>query len=154
MRVEIPSTGVEDQTSDEWNADAACAAAFPPGHQMVSIKTSSNGVPYVERCNRCGWIDPVALEFHVTNAIKINATARAQRIAIAAEGQPFRFVQSSGQEDLDLEEILLQALAAAHLYGVEQSANASDGQRLTQIFKATMLELRRLIAKAKEEVAR
>lgn len=151
------SLRVEDQTASAWRFGLeansplkACFAGPEPGHRMVSIKTGSTGIPFVERCERCGWIDPVALDHHVDNAIKINATARAQRIAVAAETEPFRFVQAPGQ-DLDTDEIILQSLGAAHLLGVMQGpVNASDGRRMTHIFKSTKLEIERKIRMASE----
>lgn len=109
---------------------------------MVSIETGGEKVRYVERCTKCGWIDPVALDGWADNAIKEAMAKRAQNIAVAAGTEPFAFVQRPGEE-LTFEEILFQALGAASTCWVGGTGDLEfDGSRAKSIGMATMAELR------------
>lgn len=140
------SGAVEDQTSDEWDKDAICFLGTGSGHQMVSIKVASPAVPFIEQCKRCGFIEPSALTAHAENWHKQRLPRRAQRIAVAVETDPFRFVQSS-EQDLTLDEILAQAFAAlsSHAAALGASGHASDGKREAHIFRSLKLEIERLM---------
>lgn len=130
-------------------SDANYCSAYPQEpHHMVS-HSAGKKVRWVEICSLCRWIDKDALDGWADNAIKESLSARAQRIAVAIETEPFAFVQSSSQV-LQIEEILLQALAAAHELGIKQGLHASDGQRLTQIYKAVLAEAKAAVAAAKQ----
>src|SRR4051812_29946605 len=106
----LESHGIQDQSDD------AFAVVYENcDHHMISIKVNSESIPYVERCSHCGWIDGASLEWWGHNIIKTSLSERAGRIALAAETEPFAFVQGSDGEDLTLEEILGQALGAASM---------------------------------------
>jgi hypothetical protein len=100
-------------------------------------------VRYVEQCSRCLWIDEASLDWWAEDAVKNAMPKQAQRIAVAAGTEPFAFVQSP-HEELTLDEILVQALAAAQTQGILQGpVNASDGQRMSAILKALRAEVMR-----------
>jgi hypothetical protein len=116
-------------------------------HEMISIKLSEgHPIGYIERCHRCGWIDEKSLEWWVEDAIKQNMSKRAQRIAVAAESNPFTFVQHTN-EDLTLEEILFQALAAASMcWEHVDQAGTFNSTRAKEVGMAMMREVNRALA--------
>lgn len=120
---------------------AAYCSAYPiDGHGMVA-RSGGSKVRFVEICQYCGWIDGAALDAYADNAVKESLTARAGRIAVAVETEPFRFIQPSSG-NLPLREILLQALAAAYHVGVMTGVN---GPRMLDILNRTQSEVERLI---------
>lgn len=123
-------------------------------HRFYSVKTGATKVPYVEKCVTCGWLDAASLEWWADNAIKESLSERAQRIAVSVGSKPFAFVQSSSEE-LEIQEVLLQALAAIQTHGAELGAtgNASTGQRETAIYKALVAEVERFQRLALEDAA-
>lgn len=121
----------------------ACPTNGEQTHEMISIKLGeASGVKYIERCVKCGWIDEASLNWWFENAIKQALPKRAQRIAVAASSESFAFVQSP-HEELTLDEVLIQALAASQALGIQQGLNAVDAQRLTAIFIALRAEVMR-----------
>jgi len=136
----IESLGVQDQTDPDLqvvyeNCD----------HRMISIKTTSEMIPWIERCQDCGWIDGRALEQSGHSIIKRSLSERAGRIAVAVESEPFAFVQNS-REDLTLEEVLGQALGAASVCWEDRSlmgAGSFDSTRAKSIYAALMREVGR-----------
>lgn len=138
----LESHGVEDQTSDEWKAKKSCLRDGGT-HHMISVKTDSELVRYVEQCTDCSWIDPASLTWWAENAIKVSMSKRAQRIAIAASQTPFAFIQTSG-EDLTLEEIIFQALGAASMCWIGGNGDLEfDSSRAKEIGLAVMREVDR-----------
>jgi len=131
----LESHGVEDQTAEAWSG---CNE-----HHMISVKTWSPKVPYVERCSFCGWIDSASLEWWADNAIKNSLNDRARRIAVATETQPFAFVQSS-EQDLEFDEILGQALGSVSTCWVGGTGSLEfNSERAAQIFNALRAEIAR-----------
>jgi hypothetical protein len=118
-------------------------------HEMQSVKLNSDTVVgYIERCRRCGWIDEKSLQWWVEDAIKRNTSQRAKRIAVAAESQPFQFVQHP-DEDLTLEEILFQALGAASMcWEHPEKAGTFDSTRAKAIGEALLREVNRALKQA------
>jgi len=117
-----------------------CSAYPADGHHMVS-HSAGRKVRWVERCQFCGWIDAEALDGWADNAIKESLSARAGRIAVATETEPFAFVQTS-TEELPLSEILLQALAAAESIGQDRLLGlTTKADRRTAIYKALEREV-------------
>jgi hypothetical protein len=146
------SHDVEDQTSEEWNDRKSClrpSRPVPPSqrtHFMVSVKTASPAVPYVERCSDCSWIDPTALQWWADNAVKNSLNERARRIAVAAETEPFSFVNSAGLPEPDLDEILGQALGAASMCWVGGTGDLEfDSTRAKAIWEALRAEVDRAL---------
>jgi hypothetical protein len=120
------------------------------GHYMISIKTGAKLVRFVERCAECGWIDPASLDWWAEDAIKNSNSERSKRIAIAAETQPFQFVQSSG-EQTTLEEILFQALGAASVcWETPEGAGIFDSTRAKEIGMALLVEVNRALGMAQQ----
>lgn len=114
-------------------------------HYMRSIRTGADKVVYVEQCATCLWIDPASLDWWADNAIKTALSARAQRIAIATETEPFAFVQQQG-EALTLIEIVYQALGAASVCWEHKdllAAGMFDSTRAKAIGDALMAEIHR-----------
>jgi hypothetical protein len=142
----LESHGVEDQTSEEWATKKCCDYFAGKQHHMISVKTNSRLVPFVEQCTDCSWIDGASLDWWAEDAIKGALSKRAQRIAVATETEPFAFVQSPS-ELLTLDEVLIQALAAASARGAElgSKGHASDGQRETAILLALRAEIQRFM---------
>jgi hypothetical protein len=121
-----------------------CSAYPTDGHHMVS-HSAGEKVRWVERCSLCGWIDAAALDGWVDHAIKEQMTKRAQRIALAAESEPFSFHQSS-TEELTLEEVLFQALGAASMCWVGGTGSLEfDSVRASQVGHALLAEVQRFI---------
>lgn len=117
---------------------------------MVS-RSAGQKVRWVEICSLCGWIDGAALDGWADNAIKESLSARAARMAVAAETQPFAFVQSSG-EDLTLEEILFQALGAASMCWVGGTGELEfDSTRAKEIGLAVVSEVNRALHMAQHK---
>jgi hypothetical protein len=117
-------------------------------HHMVAIVGSGKLVRTVERCDLCGWIDFAALDGYAEAAIKESMEARAQRIAVAAETEPFSFVQRS-DEKLTFEEVVFQALGAASMCWINQETGERstghllfDSTRAKSIGLAFMEEIR------------
>lgn len=129
---EVPARGPDADYCPRYPAD---------GHHMVS-RSGGRKVRWVEVCSVCGWINGAALDGYADNAVKESLTARAGRIAVAVETEPFSFVQPSSG-DLPLREILTQAFAAVHLDGARQGLNSSHGRRLTEILERTQAEVER-----------
>ena len=133
----LPSIGVQPNGGDE-----TCE------HEMVSLKMSNDcPVRYVEQCRKCQFIDEKSLQWWVEDAIKNSLSNRAKRIAIAAESQPFQFVQQKG-EDLTLEEILFQAMGAASVCWAEKDrlmAGEFDSSRAKEIGEALLREVNRAL---------
>lgn len=149
------SHGVEDQTSEDWQDKKACNNGEDPffSHHMISVKTGSPKVPYVEVCSDCGFIDALALEWWADNAIKLSLQARAARIAVAAESEPFNFVQSSAEE-LELAEVLGQAMGAASICWVGGTGSLEfDGTRAKSVFERLYAEVQRFQRLALEDAA-
>lgn len=120
-------------------------------HHMVSIKTGATLVRFVERCTVCGWIDAASLDWWAEDAIKQSLSARAARMAVAAEALPFSFVQSSG-EDLTLEEVLFQALGAASMCWVGGTGGLEfDSVRAKEIGVALVGEVNRALHMAQHK---
>ena len=114
---------------------------------MVS-HSAGQKVRWVEICSLCGWIDAAALDGWADNAIKENLTKRAQRITVAAESQPFVFVQQKGEE-LTLEEILFQALGAASMcWENVEAAGIFDSSRAKEVGMALLAEVNRALRHA------
>lgn len=110
------------------------------GHHMVS-RSAGAKVRFVEICTFCGWINGVALDAYADNAIKEALTARAGRIAVATETEPFAIVQPSSGE-VSLREILTQGLAAAYSIGLDGSFN---DLRMRQILDILQGEMERIV---------
>lgn len=148
------STRVEDQTAEAWDGDDVCFADGAPGHRMVSVKVASPAVPFIERCEVCGFIEPDALTAHAENWAKQVLPRRAQRIAVAVETDPFQFVQPPSGE-LPLLEIMAQSFAALATHVAEHAAKgwATTGKRETSIMRAALAEIERLIRIDKESDA-
>jgi hypothetical protein len=143
----LPSHGVVDQTAEDWKP---CEEA---AHWMISVKTGSPKVPYVERCRDCGLIDASSLEWWADNAIKMSLSARAGRMAVATETEPFAFVQSECEE-LQLIEVLGQALGAASVCWVGGTGPLEfDGTRAKSVFTALLAEVERFQRLALEDAA-
>lgn len=122
-----------------------CSASPAEGHHIVS-HSAGRKVRWVEICSLCHWIDGAALDGYADNAIKESLSDRAQRIAVAAETQPFAFVQLKGQ-DLTLQEILFQALGAASMcWEAPEKAGVFDGARAQQVGEALLREVNRALA--------
>jgi hypothetical protein len=112
-------------------------------HVMYSVQTGSTDIPYVEICRECGWVDPYALVRTANNIKKRTLTDRAARIAVAADIEPFAFVQ---QPDvvLSITEILVQALGAASVCWKDREALGEfDPSRAQSIFNALYDEVDR-----------
>jgi hypothetical protein len=126
-------------------------------HYMISIKTNSRYIEYVEQCRDCRWIDPVSLTWWAENAIKLSIGERAQRIAVATETEPFAFAQSrsaatDGTEDLDLDEVLGQALGAASMcWNPRPHTQEFDSTRARAIWTALKAEVERMMGLARQE---
>jgi hypothetical protein len=142
------SHGVEDQTSEEWSDKKSClrpGQPVPPSarsHHMISVKTASPKVPYVEQCTDCSWIDPASLEWWADSAVKNSLNERARRIAVAADTEPFSFVNSAGAPEPDLDEILGQALGAASMCWVGGTGDLEfDSTRAKAIWEALRTEV-------------
>lgn len=130
------------------NRQADCA------HYMISIKTGSEKIRYVEQCVKCQWIDAASLDWWAEDFVKRNSTKRAQRIGVAASSRPFQFVQHHGEE-LTLQEILYQALGAASLCWREPTgAGAFDSRRALEIGEALEREVDRALKMAQLEALR
>lgn len=135
------STGVKDQTVGDWST---CPEYDGEPHNMVSVKTNSLKVQFVEQCERCGWIDGSSLNWWADNAAKLALTPSAGRIAIAAELEPFQFVQNSDGDDLTLEEILGQALGAASMcWKPRPHEQEFDSVQARRIYVALQAEVER-----------
>lgn len=129
----------------ERGSDAEYCSAYPgEGHFMIS-HSAGKLIPWIERCQFCGWIDAALLDRYAEDAIKSSISERAQRIAVAADIEPFAFVQAS--DGLSMLEICSQALAAVshHAATLAAKGDASDGKRETAILRALMGEIRREI---------
>lgn len=114
------------------------------GHHMVSI-SGGEMVRFVERCSLCGWIDAAALDRWAEDSIKNAMSKRAQRIAVAADTEPFAFAQPSSG-DLSLEEVLFQALGAASMCWMPRPSHAEfDSARAHRIGTALMAEVNRFM---------
>lgn len=132
--------------------NAGCQNMPGMEHHMVSKKLDNGdtSVGYIEICTKCSWIDEMSLQWWVDDAIKQNLNARAKRIAVAAETEPFQFVQQRG-EDLTLEEILFQALGAASVCWAEKDLMAAgefNSNRAKAISVALMQEMQRALGEA------
>jgi hypothetical protein len=148
----LKSYAVEDQTAPEFLEVKSCS---PDGtdHHMISIKTSSEMVPYVEQCQNCDWIDGASLNWWAENAIKESLSDRAKRIAVATESQPFAFVQNP-HEELKLTEVLGQALGAVSVAWVGGTGSLEfDSSRASAIYKALVQEVLRFQRLEIEEAA-
>lgn len=144
----LESHGVIDQVEGA-EADRLMAC----DHHMVSIKTNSDRVKYVERCQKCGWIDGFSLNWWAENAIKEQMAARAQRIAITVESKPFAFTQST-TEELPIEEVLFQALGAASMcWDPRPYSQVFDSTRAREIGEALLDEVRRYLRLEREDAA-
>jgi hypothetical protein len=145
----LPSTAVTDNFS-------ACPTNGERTHEMISRKLGDDtSVGYVEQCINCGWIDEKSLQWWVEDAIKQNSSGLAQRIAIATETEPFRFVQQRGQV-LTLREILFQAMGAASVSWSKKalmSAGEFDSTRAQRIAEALQAEVDRALAIAGREAS-
>lgn len=117
-------------------------------HRMVSVRTGSALIPFIERCGKCDWIDEAALTRAAEHAIKSAGTTRAQNIAVAIGTEPFAFVVRPGQ-DLDINEVLGQALGAASMcWEFPDLAGEFDSTRAAQIYAALRGEVGRAIREA------
>lgn len=114
--------------------------------EMLSRDTGSPAVRFIEQCRVCGWVDPAALDAWGTQIVIEAMASRAQRIAVAAELEPFRFVQGPDQK-LPLLEMLTQALAAAsRCWDVElDPAKHFNSKRAGEILGATLAEVERAV---------
>lgn len=122
---------------------------------MLSVKTNSESVPYVETCLNCGWVDGLALNWWADNFLKTQLSARAARIAVATETEPFAFAQSSDSE-LTLEEVLFQALGAASVCWEKKGllqAGIFNSTRAKEIGLALLAEVQRFRRLALEDAA-
>ena len=109
---------------------------------MVS-HSAGEKVRWVESCSLCGWIDAAALDGWADNAIKEALSGRAQRIAVAAETEPFAFVQRS-DEELTIAEIAFQSLGAASMcWEPRPSTQVFDSTRAKQIGERLLAEIER-----------
>lgn len=131
---------------------SACPTNGNVQHHMISIKLGEDSpVKFIERCDCCGWIDESSLQWWVEDAIKLNNSERAKRIAVAASNSPFQFVQQAGEE-LTLEEILFQALGAASICWTDESlqkAGVFDSTRANEIGIALVREVQMAIDKSR-----
>lgn len=135
----LPSIGVVDQLAEDFPIcqEMDC--------EMQSIKVNSKEIRYVERCRVCGWIDGMSLSWWAEDAIKQSGSKLAQRISVATQSDPFRFVQGS-REDLTLDEILGQALGAASVCWSKEdlmSSGTFNSIRAQQIWTALRAEIMR-----------
>lgn len=134
----------------ERGSDANYCSAYPvDGHHMVS-RSAGKKVRWVEICSFCGWIDTDALDAWADNAFKESLSKRAARIGVAVGTQPFAFVQPSTGE-LDLQEILTQALASSYAEGQMGSESTIDAGRLQQILARLQAEIDRVISAERAE---
>lgn len=134
----VPSAGLVVNVKACSNLGRVC--------EMLSRDTGSTAVPFIEQCRVCGWVDSVALD-RAGELLMMNIlAARAQRIALATEQEPFRFVTQTGV-DLDMTEILTQALAAAsRCWDVELDPTKHfNGKRAGEILAATLAEVERAV---------
>lgn len=141
----LPSRGVEVNGEGKF-----CLAQ--EDHHMISIKLGEESpVKFIERCEHCGWIDEASLLWWVEDAIKLNASSRAKRIAVAASNSPFQFVQQPGEE-LTLEEILFQALGAASVcWEHPEGAGIFDSDRAKEVGVALLREVNRALEMAQHK---
>lgn len=108
----------------------------------------SKFIRFVDRCDFCGWIDGAALDRWAESAFKEQLTKRAQNIAVAAETEPFAFVQREG-EGLSIEEICFQALGSASMCWIGGTGSAEfDSLRAKAIGEALVREVKRAIGYA------
>jgi hypothetical protein len=148
----LESHGVIDQTGDDGKDWSTCPNYDGAEHQMRSINTNSRYVQYVEQCSTCLWIDPASLTWWAENAIKVSIGERAQRIAISTTTEPFAFAQPRS-EDLDLDEILGQALGAASMCWVGGTGDREfDSSRARAIWEALKREVGRFSSIEHKEV--
>ena len=116
-------------------------------HELVTILTGSHLIQAINICQICSWIDTEYLDATAANIVKRAVNERATRIAMAVESEPFSFHQSSG-EDLPLQEILVQALAAATQMGIESADDNFDHNRAGAILRALSAEVERAMEAA------
>lgn len=121
-------------------------------HEMLSRKMGEGtSVGYVEQCVHCHFIDEASLNWWVEDAIKNNLSKRAQRIAIAAESEPFQFAQGL-DAPITLEEILFQALGAASMcWESPDKAGTFNASRAKLVGQALMREVNAGLIKAQTE---
>lgn len=119
------------------------------GHAMVS-RSAGTKVRFVEICQFCGWINAAALDVYADNAIKEALTARAGRIAVATETEPFAIVQPSSG-DVPLREVLTQGLAAAYSTGLTGSFNDPRMRRILDILQG---EVERIVRQERADAMR
>lgn len=136
-----------DETVPERGPDrnyCSYPASGDEGHHMVTITVpDAKLIRMIERCALCGWIDGAGLDRWAEQAYKEQMEKRAQRIAMAAESEPFSFHQSSG-EDLKLSEVLGQALGAASMcWESPEKAGVFDSTRAARVYAALEAEVLR-----------
>lgn len=102
------------------------------------VETGAKLVPKIEQCSRCGWVDPASLDRYAELGYKRALTPDAQRIALAASGEPFTFVQSRG-EVLSVTEAIAQALAASSMLG--DRPDHDKAQRILSQLRAFVFDL-------------
>ncbi len=137
---------------DQGSGPDYCSANPKDPHHMVSL-SAGKAVRFVEICSLCDWIDGEALDGWAENFLKEQLSARAQRIAVAIETEPFAFVQRS-DEDLTLEEVIGQALGAASTCWVGGTGDREfDSARAKEVMTALLGEVRRFQRLALEDAA-
>jgi phage gp29-like protein len=101
------------------------------------FQTGANLIREVTQCSRCGWVDPAALDRWAEQALKESMDSISQRMALAASGEPFTFVESSA-EPLSLKEALGQALAAASM--LDKPIDPAKARRIYEQLNAFIRE--------------
>lgn len=139
---------MESQAAQGPTSSYCPASEFAPEdpyyrpHLMTAHMGGGVLVKSVEICNPCGWINFAALDGYAEAAIKESMDRRAQRIAVAAQTEPFSFVQMPGDE-LTFEEVVFQALGAASMCWVGGTGSLEfDSTRAKSIGVRLMDELR------------
>lgn len=111
---------------------------------MIS-RSAGAKVRFVEICQFCGWINGAALDGYADNAVKEALTARAGRIAVATETEPFSIVQPSSG-DVSLREVLTQGLAAAYSAGLSGEFSDPRMRRILDILQGEVERYARMAA--------
>lgn len=101
---------------------------------MITIRTGSDKIKFVEQCSRCGYLNPQVLDNWADDAAKRSLNASQMRTAMAISGEPFTFVRSS-DADITLSEAIGQALGAASMcWEHPEGAGTFDSERAGRIF--------------------
>lgn len=101
---------------------------------MSEVETGAKLIKTAVQCTRCGWVDPKSLDRWAEHAIKSSLNRTASAVALAVDGRPFTFVQST-EHPLTLANGLAQALGAASACWENlEHAGGFDAARAKEIF--------------------